>query len=210
MSDFNRTHRGADFHQGCDADGFTRRFNHRVGVGVLERGAARDPIAERLAVGKRSVARHVGPDVVMAAHRFPQRGGVLGSELFHPSMTAFQHHRARTAGGSGINRRTDRQVGHAPRFFRSSRNRALSSAPGADSLSPSEPPSCAICFATRITLPQPTRARAPPTLMRRTPRAARSLTVSGLAPEDISTLTGFGATALTTAAICSRVLMPGE
>ena len=53
-----------------------------------------------------------------------------------------------------------------------------------------------------------TRASEPPTLIRRTPIAARSLTVKPNAPL-LRKFTGFGATALTTASICSRVLMPG-
>jgi len=56
--------------------------------------------------------------------------------------------------------------------------------------------------------PQAERASAPPTLMRRTPSAAMSPTVRSVAPPT-SRLTGFGATAATTAAICSRVRMPG-
>ena len=55
---------------------------------------------------------------------------------------------------------------------------------------------------------QAARASAPPTLMRRTPSAARSETVSSLG-QPISTFTGFGATALTIAAISSRVRTPG-
>ena len=54
-----------------------------------------------------------------------------------------------------------------------------------------------------------TRASVPPTLMRRTPISPRSLTVKPKAPL-LRKLTGFGATALTIASICSRVLMPGE
>ncbi len=54
-----------------------------------------------------------------------------------------------------------------------------------------------------------TRASVPPTLMRRTPISARSLTVKPNAPPSRK-LIGFGATALIVATICSRVLMPGE
>ena len=53
-----------------------------------------------------------------------------------------------------------------------------------------------------------TRASEPPTLMRRTPIAAISLTVNPSAPPSRK-FTGFGATAFTTASICSRVVMPG-
>ena len=53
-----------------------------------------------------------------------------------------------------------------------------------------------------------TRASVPPTLMRRTPIAVMSDTEKPNAPQ-LRKLTGFGATALTTASMCSRVLMPG-
>ena len=52
------------------------------------------------------------------------------------------------------------------------------------------------------------RASAPPMLMRRTPMAATSSSVNSLAA-PMSRFTGFGATAATTAVICSRVRMPG-
>ena len=54
---------------------------------------------------------------------------------------------------------------------------------------------------------QAARASAPPVLTRRTPRAASSATVRPGPP--ISTFTGFGATASTTALICSGVFSPG-
>ena len=69
-------------------------------------------------------------------------------------------------------------------------------------------PAVAMSRAARITAVQATRASVPPRLMRRTPSEARSFTVSSVAL-DIRKFTGFGATAFTTAAICSRVLMPG-
>ena len=69
-------------------------------------------------------------------------------------------------------------------------------------------PASMICFAARMNPPHAERASDPPTLMRRTPSSAQSLTVSALGV-PISRLTGFGATACTTAAICSRVEMPG-
>ena len=62
--------------------------------------------------------------------------------------------------------------------------------------------------ATRMKACIATRASEPPTLIRRTPIAARSSTVKPKAPL-LRKLTGFGATAFTTASICSRVLMPG-
>jgi hypothetical protein len=62
--------------------------------------------------------------------------------------------------------------------------------------------------AERMKPPQAERARAPPTLMRRTPSAAMSATVSSLA-DPTSRLSGLGATASTSATICSRVVTPG-
>jgi len=58
--------------------------------------------------------------------------GVLRAELFEPPVLPFQHNRARAAGGRRINQWTDGQLGHFARFFRSSRNSAFSSAPGAE------------------------------------------------------------------------------
>ena len=54
-----------------------------------------------------------------------------------------------------------------------------------------------------------TRDSVPPTLIRRTPSSARSFTVKPNGPA-LRKLIGFGATAFTVAAMCSRVLMPGE
>jgi len=65
-----------------------------------------------------------------------------------------------------------------------------------------------ICFAARMKPPQAERASEPPTLMRRTPIAARSLTVKPNAPL-LRKLIGLPAAALTVASMCSRVLMPG-
>ena len=70
-----------------------------------------------------------------------------------------------------------------------------------------ELPASAISFAVWMKPCQAARASAPPVLTRRTPRAASSGTVSPGPP--ISTLTGFGATAVTTALICSGVFKPG-
>src|SRR5271169_6086123 len=70
-------------------------------------------------------------------------------------------------------------------------------------------PSLAISVAALMKACMATRASVPPTLMRRTPMSARSLTVKPKAPL-LRKLIGLGATALTVAAICSRVLMPGE
>ena len=54
-----------------------------------------------------------------------------------------------------------------------------------------------------------TRASVPPTLMRRTPMPARSLTVKPSAPL-LRKLIALPPTAFTVASMCSRVLMPGE
>src|SRR5438067_789979 len=100
------------------------------------------------------------------------------------------------------------QVAHASRAALSLEKNAFSSAPEAASLKPANVPCSAISFAIRMKPPQAERASAPPTLMRRTPIAARSLTeCPNAAP--FKKFTGFGATALTTASICSRVRMPG-
>ena len=73
---------------------------------------------------------------------------------------------------------------------------------------PSNLPSLAISVAVLMKAFIATRASDPPTLIRRTPMAAMSLTVKSIA-HPARKFTGFGATALTTASICSRVLMPG-
>ena len=56
--------------------------------------------------------------------------------------------------------------------------------------------------------PHAERASAPPTLTRRTPSAEMSCIVRSVV-DPTNRLTGFGATAATTAVICSRVRMPG-
>ena len=55
---------------------------------------------------------------------------------------------------------------------------------------------------------QADRASAPPTLTRRTPSSAMSRSVSSLV-EPTSRLSGRGATPATSAAMCSRLVMPG-
>ena len=47
----------------------------------------------RRLVGERPVTGHVGPDVVEALHRGPQRRGVLGFQLLDAAEAAFQRHR---------------------------------------------------------------------------------------------------------------------
>src|SRR5437588_7445510 len=91
---------------------------------------------------------------------------------------------------------------------RSFRKKPLRSATAAASANASKLPVSAMARAARMKPPQAARASAPPTLMRRTPSSARSLTVKPSAP-PISTLTGFGATASMIFAICSRVRIPG-
>src|SRR5262245_19975454 len=68
-------------------------------------------------------------------------------------------------------------------------------------------PCSAISFAASKKPAHAARASAPPTLMRRTPRDASSATV--VKPELARTLTGRGATAFTSSAICAVELRPG-
>src|ERR1700694_2440271 len=94
------------------------------------------------------------------------------------------------------------------RRLRSSANKWWSWAQEAASAKPSNLPSRAMRLAARMKPPQAARASPQPRLMRRTPSAATSATVSPIGA-PITRLTGLGATAVTMAAICSRVLMPG-
>src|SRR5690349_2744294 len=87
-------------------------------------------------------------------------------------------------------------------------NNPFSSFPLAAFVKTSKRPSLAIVRDAFMKPDQAQRASAPPTLILRTPNASTSLRVSGLS-QPISRLTGLGATAFTTASICSRVLMPG-
>src|SRR6185295_18726429 len=139
-----------------------------------------------------------------AGERRRDVGAVLGNlERLQPAIAPFQH----LALGKRA-RRPVFQVAHASRAALSLEKNAFSSAPEAASLKPVNVPCSAISFAMRMKPPQAERASAPPTLIRRTPIAARSLTEwPNAAP--LRKFTGFGATARTTASISPRVLMPG-
>src|SRR5262249_53756910 len=100
-------------------------------------------------------------------------------------------------------RRNDARPRYDVRCARSSRKNAFSSGSGTAPAKAAKRPAEAIVRAARMNAPQATRASELPTLMGRTPSAARSPTVMPLAV-DTSTLTGFGATAATAAAISSR------
>src|SRR5215510_3259604 len=88
---------------------------------------------------------------------------------------------------------------HRHRFFKSSLKKRLSSALGTVPLKLANLPVSAISRADRMMAVQATRASVPPTLILRTPSPARSSTERSVAA-DIRKFTGFGATALTTAA----------
>jgi hypothetical protein len=106
-------------------------------------------------------------------------------------------------------RRPDGLLGiHHLSDLRSSLKNLFSSALEMRPSKPSNLPSLAISVAVLMNACMAARASEPPTLMRRTPMAAISLTLNSIA-QPARKFTGFGATALTTASICSRVLMPG-
>src|SRR5690606_17831800 len=86
-------------------------------------------------------------------------------------------------------------------------NRPSSSANGTAPSKLVNVPSAVISRAARRTAAHAVRASAPPTLMRRTPASASSLTVANGRPTR--TFTGTGATACTTARTCSRLDNPG-
>src|SRR6516225_7780610 len=143
---------------------------------------------------------------------------MVGAKLLQPAITALQNDRPGTRrrfriGNRQADRLPDQRIRHGRRHGLA---RLLRAAPKSLFRSrllnrpakPSNFPSRAISVATRMKACIATRASEPPTLIRRTPMAARSLTVKPNAPL-LRKLTGFGAAALTTASICSRVLMPG-
>src|SRR5436190_23097180 len=88
-------------------------------------------------------------------------------------------------------------------------NRSFSSPNEAASARESNEPVVAMLRAARMKAPQATRASADPTEMRRTPRSLSRATESMGLGEDINTLTGFGATAFTIAAISPGSMTPG-
>src|SRR6185437_1331943 len=107
-------------------------------------------------------------------------------------------------GITSVNEWSDCNRARAYRWAKSSFN----SFPLAACANPSKRPSLAIVRAARMKPAQAQRASAPPTLTRRTPIASTSFNVNSLV-EPMSRFTGLGATAATTAVICSRVRMPG-
>src|SRR5712692_3946462 len=113
-----------------------------------------------------------------------------------------------SAGASQLRCRAHGTHRHGRLRSRSWRKKPLSSANATASARASKLPASAMARAARTKPPQAARASAPPTLMRRTPISARSFTLRPSAP-PISTLTGFGATASTILAMCSRVRSPG-
>src|SRR5262249_1545712 len=214
VADLDHAHDRADLHQRRDADGLAGPVDDRVGIGILELHAAGEPFGEGGEVRERAIG-HGGPDAVMPFDRVPQGRIVLLRESFERVIAAGEGHRGGTLRRRCIDRRADglprdgMRLGRARhRFFISSLKKRLSSALAMEPAKLSNLPAVAMSRAARITAVQATRASVPPRLMRRTPREARSFTVSSVAL-DIRKFTGFGTTAFTTAAICSRVLMPG-
>src|SRR6185503_15951011 len=202
-ADLEHAERGADLHHPEMALRFVvGAIDHgeRADVGALHHG-----VEQRVVFGAvlRRKGRQPGPHVIGAEDRRRDLGAVARNvERLEPAVAPFQH--------LALRKRWRRPVGevvHASRAALSLVKKPLSSPLLAASLKPANEP-CSISFAMRMKPPQAERASAPPTLMRRTPMLARSLTVwPNAAP--LRKFTGFGATALTTASICSRVLMPG-
>src|SRR6185437_1213499 len=217
VSDFDYAHRRADFHQRRDAEGAIFTIDNGISVGVIQRGSLIDPSRKFRSIGERPVLRHIRPDRVVVFDPVPQRGHVPGAKLFDAAVAAVERYRSGARRGPIVDRRADRLPGlrmdvvtHGLiRRARSSRKNLLSSAFVIMTAKPSNVPSLAISVAVLMKACVATRASEPPTLMRRTPMSARSLTVRPNAPL-LRKLIGFGATALTVASICSRVLMPGE
>src|SRR6185312_6409248 len=214
-ADLDHPHRRADAHQGRRADDALVVVDNRVGVRILGGDALGEPGAERRLIGERAGRGDVGPDRVGVPDLLPQRISMVLRQSLDTAVAALQRHGAGPGRRRGIDRRPDRLsglrmfvIGHDCRFFRSSWKNALSSAFGITPAKLSNLPGSAMSRADLMKACMATRANVPPTLMRRTPMAARSPTVKPKAPL-LRKLTGFGATALTTASICSRVLMPG-
>src|SRR3954454_23680099 len=201
-SDLEHNMRGADLHHPhvplCIAVD-----DHGEGADVL---VLYHRAEQRLVLGAflRRMRRQIGPHVVRARQRGPEVGAVPRQvERLEPAVAALQHLALRERP-----RRPVRKIAHAPGAALSLVKNALSSPPFAASLKPVNVTCWAISFAMRMKPPQAERANAPPTLMRRTPIAARSeIECPNAAP--LRKFTGFGATALHTASICSRVRMPG-
>src|SRR6202034_87648 len=160
-------------------------------------------------VRERPARRDVSPELIVAGKNPPQVVGALGAQLFKPAVAALPCHRA----GPRCRRRLfDRQADgltglrmwfgsrHDDIFSRSSLKNLFSSWFVIRPAKPLNLPSFAISVAVLIKACMATRASEPPTLIRRTPMAARSPTVKPKSPLPRK-FTGFGATALTTASI---------
>src|SRR5262249_48320432 len=123
------------------------------------------------------------PDVVVPAHGSPQRVPVLcGIEALDRAVPSLQRDIARHRRGCGIDRDARRNHAAHRRALRSSAKNLLSSALLMTPAKLSNLPSVAIAFADLMNASIATRASVPPTLIRRTPMAARSLTVKPNAP----------------------------
>src|SRR6516225_9253484 len=193
-------------------------IDDRIGIGILGRRARSDVSDEFRRIGKWSVGGNIGPHMIMPGEHAPSIGPVVRPQFFQPAVLPFQRHRFWPRRRAGfLDRQPNRLAGYRMKlgcshgdasFFRSALKNWFSSGLPIKPAKPSNLPSRAISVATRTKACMATRASEPPTLMRRTPIAARSLTVKPNAPL-LRKLTGFGATAFTTASICSRVLMPG-
>src|SRR5262245_13745794 len=214
MADLDDAHGRADLHQRRDPDRLTGSVDDRVGVGIVELHPARKPFGERRKPCERTI-RHVSPHMVVAVDGLPQGRVVMLRERLDPAVAARKRHRPGAARRRRIDLYADRLAGNLVRpgdvrhrFFMFSLKKRLSSALGTVPAKLSNLPVSAISRAARMVAVQATRASVPPTLIRRTPSPARSLTVKSVAL-DMRKFTGFGATALTTAAVCSRVLIPG-
>src|SRR5262249_36499785 len=138
----------------------------------------------------------------------PMGGGI---ELLHPAEPACEPLRPGRQRGRRVDARPHRGFGiglaHVHGAGLCSAKNLLSSGLLTTPAKLSNFPCSAISRAERRNAFMATRAKVPPTLMRRTPMSAISCTVN--TSVDISRLTGSGATALTTAVTCSRVRMPG-
>src|SRR6516225_10535636 len=215
---FDYTVRRNDPQQREIADGAIIQVHNRIGIGILGRCSLGDEAGEFRRIGERAVGRDIGPDAIMAREHRPQIGPVLGLQFLQTTVTALQNDRSGARRGPGFFDRQPNRLarywvrfgcGHGnPAFSRSALKNLFNSGLLMRPAKPSNLPSRAISVATWMKACMATRASEPPTLMRRTPMAARSPTVKPNAPL-LRKLTGFGATDLTTASICSRVLMPG-
>src|SRR4029077_19596452 len=216
VADFDDSHLRLDPHQREIADRMIGSIDDRVSVRVVRPRAHRDERRKLVEARERTAGGDVSPDLILPGKDLPQIASVIGCKLLDAAIAALQRHRARPRRRRRVDRQSDGlaglrmrlRSGHDESFLRSSRKNLFSSGLEISPAKPSNLPSLAISVATWMKACIATRASEPPTLMRRTPMAAMSSTVKPNAPL-LRKLTGFGAPALTTASICSRVLMPG-